>query len=138
MWIGWKAVGLGTVSGGAIAAVLYGTLTAGSGPASASIPVAQVVPTVVYADCVAPAILEDGDCVTHVTVTRTVTPSAVPVQPAVPASPAATTSAGRRAPAPAPAPAPVSVSVTSDDGDDDHESDDHDDHDGHGDEHGDD
>ena len=134
MWIGWKAVSLGVVSGGAIAVGLYSTLAPGSVPVSASIPVSQAVPTVVYADCIAPAVLEDGDCVTHVTVTRTV--PAPPAQPAVTPVPVASTTASRTAATPKPTPV---AAVTEDD--DDHESDHdyaHGDDDDHDDDHGDD
>ena len=58
MWIGWKAISLGVVSGGAIAVALYSSLAAGSAAPSASIPISQTVPTAVYADCVEPIRLE--------------------------------------------------------------------------------
>ncbi len=122
MWIGWKAISLGVVSGGAIAVALYSSLAAGSAAPSASIPISQTVPTAVYADCVEPAVLEGDECVTHVSVTRTVAapaPAAVPV-PAVAAS-SATTSATRYTPAPTPEAAPAAATV------DDHDDDEHED-----------
>ena len=114
--------------GGAIAVALYSSLAAGSAAPSASIPISQTVPTAVYADCVEPAVLEGDECVTHVSVTRTVpasepvaapAPAAVPV-PAVAAS-SATTSATRYTPAPTPEAAPAAAAV------DDHDDDEHED-----------
>ena len=125
MWIGWKAISLGVVSGGAIAVALYSSLAAGSAAPSASIPISQTVPTAVYADCVEPAVLEGDECVTHVSVTRTVAapaPAAVPV-PAVAAS-SATTSATRYTPAPTPTPEAAPAAATVDDHDDERDGDD--------------
>jgi len=90
MWFGWKAIGLGGLGGAAVAAVLFAALAPGSTPPIASVPVLDVVPTVTYADCVPPAQLEGAECVTHLTVTRTVPPgsgaAAVPTLPAAPSS----------------------------------------------------
>ena len=133
MWIGWKAISLGVVSGGAIAVALYSSLAAGSAAPSASIPISQTVPTAVYADCVEPAVLEGDECVTHVSVTRTVpasepvatpAPAAVPV-PAVAAS-SATTSATRYTPAPTPTPEAAPAAAAVDDHDDDEHEDERD------------
>lgn len=97
MWIRWKAVSVGVLSGGAIAAVLYSSLAPGGAPLGASIPISELAPSVTYADCVPPAQLENGDCVTHLSVTRTVPPTQAPTPPDAMA-------AGAR-PAAAPAPA---------------------------------
>ncbi len=134
MWIGWKAVSLGIVSGGAIAVALYSSMAPGAGPIGASIPVSEVSgATVVYADCVPPAELEDGDCVTHVTVTTTTPASAAPAE-----HPAASTSSSQHTVS-VKSSSPTSASSSTTHHDDDHDGDDHDgDHDDdHDDDHGD-
>ena len=123
MWIGWKTVSLGVVTGAAIAVALFSSLAPGAAPVTASIPVSDVNPSVVFADCTPPAELENGECVTHLTVTRTVTPAPAP---AASASSSSSSTSSR----PAPAASPSHDDHDDDDGDDDDHDDDEGDHEG--------
>lgn len=117
MWVGWKAVTLGVLSGGVLALVLYSAVAPGPASANASIPVTEAAASVVYADCVPPAQLENGECVTHLTVTTTVP---APVSADVGPAPAAGNPA-LVAPSTAAAAPPTSVGDDSHAGDDDDE-----------------
>ncbi len=96
MWSGWTAGGLGLLAGSAAAVALYASMSTPpprSNAADTMTVPAPVPLATVYAPCVPPAQLEDGACVVHLTVVRTVPAASSPPSDATPTtSPSATTS----------------------------------------------
>ncbi len=129
-------IATGTLLGGLLAVGVYAT-TAPSDQVSATVPVAPTygpvpTPTVTQvADCVSPAKLEHGLCVTHKPgPTITIPAAAQPAGTTRAAAPAARTTSASR-----PAGTTPTTGPTSEHGDDEHGDDEHDDHEP-GDDHG--